>query len=86
MEDFDIHDQETILMRYFNLRTIDCLYEKLKDYYNSLKDLRKSLVARNRSYTCMREELVDCLLCKGKVVVHKNQKRCLLFEDIEINM
>lgn len=84
---WSIQDQETILMKFLDIKIVEDLYAQLKSVWSCL--VRKKTTINGNvddKYNVMLKDVVDCLFQEGKVKVKTHREPFLLLGDVDIVM
>ena len=81
-----MEEEETVLLKYFDLHTIDDMYLVLKASYHKIKREENLALEQKVSLTLdeMRINLVKWLLESGRVVLERQLDHELSFDDVRV--
>lgn len=85
MEIFNKEDEETILMKFLELPSVDALWASLRSNFNVIKRSSDFCGDRNhQSVDGMRSAFVNYLVATKKVVVTKHDNSAICIDDVTI--
>ncbi|KAI5058381.1 hypothetical protein GOP47_0026551 [Adiantum capillus-veneris] len=82
----NVEDEETILLKYFDLQTIDDMYLVLKASYYKIRREESSFLEQKRGLSLeeMRVNLVRWLVDSGRVIIERQLDHELTFDEVKV--